>query len=292
MLVGSCVGRKVRESQQTVTFPGRMGAAWRRHWPHYIAEALGLAFFICCASLLTVLLEHPVSPVRQALPNEVPRRGLLGAAMVFVVATIVYNPWGKRSGAHINPAVTLAFWQLGKVRLPDAVWYVVAQLVGAIAAAQLMALVLGPLYAHPAVKHAVTQPMPKPGGEALAFAAEFSISFLLMLVMLWSLHSAKLKKLTGWLLGGLIALYILIETPYSGMSLNPARSLGTALAANSYHGLWLYWVAPPLAMWLATVLFRRFYHGEALDCAVLAGCGPGTSSPHSPDDEPPQYPDE
>lgn len=282
----------MREHQQTVTFSGRMRAAWRRHWPHYVAEALGLAFFISCASLLTVLLEHPASPVRQALSNEVLRRGLLGVAMLFVVVTIVYNPWGKRSGAHINPAVTLAFWQLGKVRLPDAVWYVVAQLVGAVAAAQLMALVLGPLYAHPAVKHAVTQPMPKPGGEMLAFAAEFGISFLLMLVMLWALHSTKLKKLTGWLLGGLIALYILVETPYSGMSLNPARSLGTALVANSYDGLWLYWVAPPLAMWLATVLFRRFYHGEDLDCAILAGCGPGTSSPHSPEDEPPQYPDE
>ena len=280
------------ETQQTIAFSGRLAAAWRRHWPHYVAEALGLAFFISCASLLTVLLEHPASPVRQALPDSVLRRGLLGAAMLLVVASIVYNPWGKRSGAHINPAVTLAFWQLGKVRLPDAVWYVVAQFAGAVMAAQLMSLVLGPLYAHPAVKHAVTQPMPKPGGEALAFTAEFVISFLLMLLMLSALHSRKLKKLTGWLLGVLIAIYILVETPYSGMSLNPARSFGTALAANSYRGLWLYWVAPPLAMWLATVLFRRFYHGEDLDCAILAGCGPGTSSPHSPETEPPHYPDE
>ncbi|HEX8425590.1 MAG TPA: aquaporin [Hymenobacter sp.] len=275
-----------------MTFTGRMAAAWRRHWSHYVAEAFGLAFFISCASLLTVLLEHPASPVRQALPDSTLRRGLLGMAMLLVVVAIVYNPWGKRSGAHINPAVTLAFWQLGKMRLPDALWYVLAQVVGAILAAQLMALVLGPLYAHPAVKYAVTEPMPKPGGEALAFAAEFVISFILMLVMLGCLHSSKLKKLTGWLLGALIALYILFESPYSGMSLNPARSLGTALAARSYHGLWLYWVAPPLAMWLATVLFRHFYHGEALDCAVLAGCGPGTTSPHSPEAEPPQYPDE
>lgn len=242
---------------------------------------------------MTVLLEHPSSVVHQALPDsKLLRRGVLGAVMWLVLVAIVYNPWGKRSGAHINPAVTLAFWQLGKMRAADAVWYVLAQIAGAIGAAQLMSVVLGPLYAHPSVKYAVTQPMPKPGGELLAFAAEFVISFVLMGVLLKALHSSKLKEAAGWILGGLVAVYILVETPYSGMSLNPARSLGTAVAAGNYQGLWLYWVAPPLAMWLATVLFRRFYHGEALDCAVLAGCGPGTSSPHSPDEEPPQYPDE
>ncbi|MBC8083090.1 MAG: aquaporin [Hymenobacter sp.] len=256
-----------------------------------MAEALGLAFFVTCASLFTVLLEHPASPVRQALPNSaVLRRGFLGVGMGLVIVSFVYSPWGKRSGAHINPAVTLAFWQLGKMRTPDAVWYALAQVAGAIAGAQLMVLVLGKFYAHPAVKYVITQPKPQLGGELLAFAAEFVISFCSMLLLLSALHSRKLKKLAGWLLGALLAFYIVVETPYSGMSLNPARSLGTAIAAGDYRGLWLYWVAPPLAMWLATVLFRRFYYGEPLECAVLAGCGPGISSSHSPDTAPPQYP--
>lgn len=275
-----------------MSLPKQLGRAWHQHWPHYVAEALGLAFFVSCAGCLTILIEHPASAVHQLLPDsEVLRRAVLGAGMLAVVVTIVYSPWGKGSGAHINPAVTLAFWQLGKLRTPDAIWYVLAQLVGAVGAAQLMGVVLGEWYAHPAVKHTVTVPMPHPNGGLIAFAAEFVISGLLMLVLLGALHSTQLKTKAGWLLGALIMVYIIVETPFSGMSLNPARSLSTAVVANEYHGLWVYWVAPPLAMWLATVLFRHFYHGENLDCAILAGCGPGTSSPHSPDEEPPHYPD-
>jgi aquaporin Z len=267
--------------------------AFRRHWSHYVAEALGIAFFVTCAGLLTTLLEHPVSPVRQALQtNDTARHWLMGLAMGLVIVLIVYSPWGKKSGAHINPAVTLAFWQLGKIRTPDAIWYVLGQVAGAIGAAQLLKLVLGKLYAHPTVNYTVTQPVPLPRGELLAFAGEFVISFILMLVLLLALHSKKLKTITGWMIGVLLALYIVYETPYSGMSLNPARTLGSAVAAGKYHGLWVYWVAPSLATWLATVLFRRFYHGEDLECAILAGCGPSPSSPHSSGEEPPQYPDE
>lgn len=274
-------------------FFSQLRSAFCRHWAHYVAEAAGIAFFMTCAALLTTLLEHPASPVRQALQtNDGARHWLMGAGMGLVIVVIVYSPWGKQSGAHINPAVTLAFWQLGKIRTADAVWYVLGQVAGAVITGQLLKLVLGQLYAHPTVNYTVTQPVPLPRGELLAFAGEFVISFILMLVMLAALHSKQLKGLTGWLIGLLLMLYIVCETPYSGMSLNPARTLGSAVAAQRYQGLWLYWVAPVLAMWLATVLFRRLYHGEDLQCAILAGCGPGPSSPHTPGEEPPQYPDE
>ncbi|SNR51958.1 MIP/aquaporin family protein [Hymenobacter mucosus] len=276
-----------------MSFAGRFFAALPRHWAHYLAEAAGLAFFVTCAGLLTVLVEHPNSPLASYVPTApLLRRAMLGGAMVLVIVSIVYSPWGKRSGAHINPAVTLAFWQLGKVSTPDAVWYVLAQMTGGIGAALLLRTVLGEWYAHPAVDFTVTQPKTTAMGPELAFLAEFGISFLLMLVLLMTLHSERFKKLTGWFLGGLLAVYITFESPLSGMSLNPARSLATALAADSYNGLWVYFAAPPLAMWLATVLFRRFYHGEDLDCAILAGCGPGTSSPFTAGEEPPHYPDE
>lgn len=275
----------MRDFLRAAPWVGRMATAWRRHWPYYTVEAVELAVFISCASVLAVVVEHPASPVRQALGGATTRRAVQGILMGLVVVGTVYSPWGKRSGAYMNPALTLAFWQMGKISGPDAIWYSLAQVAGAIGAAQFWALVLGTWYAHPVVHYATTKPLPRPGGELLAFAAEFVISFLLIVVVLGTLHCQKLKKRTGWVLGGLIACYIIVEAPLSGMSLNPARSLGPALVAGDYHGLWLYCVAPPLAMWLATVLFRRFYQGNSLACAALAGCGPDAMVPHYPQAE-------
>ena len=157
-----------------------------------------------------------------------------------------------------------------------------AQVTGAITAGQLMVLVLGRFYAHPSVHYATTKPMPQPLGEATAFGAEFIISFLLMLLLLWALQNRKVRNKTGWLTGGLIALYIVIESPYSVMSLNPARTLGTAVAANDYQSVWLYWVAPPAAMWLAAILFRYVAHRKTRMGFGLTDSDPETLLPSYP----------
>lgn len=259
-----------------------MAAGWRRHWPYYVTEAVGLAYFVSCASIVAVLLEHPISPVRQAIGPAVLRRVVQGVVMGLVIVSIAYSPWGKRSGAHINPAVTFAFWRLGSISLVDALWYVMAQVSGAIAAGQLMILVLGRFYTHPSVRYAMTKPMPQRLGETVAFGAEFVISFLMMLLLLWALQNKKVRNKTGWLIGGLIALYIVIESPYSGMSLNPARTLGTAVAADDYQGVWLYWVAPPAAMWLAAILFRYFAHRKNQMDVGLADYRPDALLPSYP----------
>ena len=87
--------------------------------------------FMAGASVLTTLLEYPGSPLHQAVPARGWRLVILGVGMGFVVAGIVYSPWGKRSGAHINPSVTWAFFRLGKIKVWDAVFYTAAQFVGA-----------------------------------------------------------------------------------------------------------------------------------------------------------------
>ncbi|KAA9333111.1 aquaporin family protein [Hymenobacter busanensis] len=273
-----------------MTLLTRLQVAARRHWPHYVAEAAGLAFFVACASLLTVLLEHPSSGVRQALAlHPLGRRALMGVGMGFVIVAVVYSPWGKRSGAHINPAVTLGFWQLGKISTADALWYVAAQTVGGTAAAWALNAFLHQWLAHPAIGYNQTLPPPGPNGWWLALGAEALISFVLMLVLLWALHSARFKTYTGWLVGVLLAVYIVVETPYSGMSLNPARSLATALVAGNLHHYWIYVAGPCAGTWLATVLFLRWHHGQSLACAILAGCEAAANSPHAT--EPPHYPD-
>lgn len=100
-----------------------------------------------CASLLTVVLEHPASPVHQALVAQgagpVLRRVPMGVGMGLVLVVLAYIPWSKRSGAHINPAVALAFWHLGRIRRADALWYGLAHTTGSLATVLLLKVPLG-----------------------------------------------------------------------------------------------------------------------------------------------------
>ena len=151
--------------------------------------------------------------------------------------------------------MTWAFYRHGKIGGWDAVGYTAAQVVGAVGAALVLREVLGAPFAHPAVDFVVTKP--GPGGPAVAFAAEFAISFVLMLVVLVATESRRLEGAVGWIVGGLLMVYVVVETPLSGMSLNPARSLGTAVAAGASPALWVYLVAPTLAMGAAVEVYVR-----------------------------------
>ena len=136
-----------------------MRDAWRRHWPEYLIEASSLALFMISACLVVALLEHPASPVRQAIGNAGLRRMLIGLAMGATAIAIIYSPWGKRSGAHLNPAVTLTFFRLGRIEPWDAAWYVLAQFAGGVAGVVAATWVAGMnVIADPAVNHVVTHP--------------------------------------------------------------------------------------------------------------------------------------
>ncbi|HXG82842.1 MAG TPA: aquaporin, partial [Pyrinomonadaceae bacterium] len=146
--------------------------------------------------------------------------------------------------------------RLGKINFANAVFYTLAQFVGAIAAAQLLKALLGEWFAHPLVGYGVTKPMP-PHDSMSAFVAEFIISFVLMFVLLVVISSKRLEKYAAPVSGVLIALYLIFELPFSGMSLNPARSFAAAFAANKWEHLWIYFVAPPVAMLLAAEIYAR-----------------------------------
>ena len=266
-----------------------MRAALRRHWTYYLTEAAGVAVFLVFTGVGSVLLNHPDFPLRAWLgESELLRRSVLAVGVGLVVAGLTYSPWGQRSGAHINPAVTLAFWHLGSLRGADAVWYVLAQCAGGAATGALLSRLLHPWYGHPDVNFNLTEP--GPAGAAVALLAEVVISGVLMWVLLYALHSERLRPYTGWLVGALLAVFVAFEAPLSGMSVNPARSLGTAVGAGDFEHLWIYWLAPIPAMWLAAVLFQRLYQGAPLPCAVLAGCA--TRPEHGPlASSPPQFPD-
>ncbi len=222
-------------------------------------EATGLAGFVLGAGVLTIFLEHPDFPVMKGAfggeENAIWRRVPLGILMGAYIALVIYL-FGEKSGAHINPATTWTFFRLGKIDTANVVFYTLAQFAGAIAAAQLLKATLGEWFAHPLVGFGVTKPMP-PHDSVSAFVAEFIISFVLMFVVLIIISSKSLEKYAAPASGVLIALYLIFELPFSGMSLNPARSFAAALAADKWEHLWIYFVAPPLAMLLAAEIYAR-----------------------------------
>src|SRR3989337_2778610 len=193
----------------------------RNHWPEYLMEASGLGIFMVSASLFTILREHRGSPVHMAINDPFLRRFMIGVAMGLTAIAIIYSPWGKQSGAHINPSVTFTFFRLGKVKFWDASFYIIAQFVGAVIGVLIASTLMGQLISHPAVNYVAT--VPGMVGNGIAFIAKLIISFILMFVILIVSNANDIARYTGLFAGVLVAVYISLEAPISGMSMNPAR---------------------------------------------------------------------
>lgn len=242
-------------------------AGFRAHWPIYCMEAIELAVFMLSACGFSILLFHPDSAVVKHLPSPAIRRALLGVAMGATAAGIMQSPLGKRSGAHFNPAVTLAFLWLGKITSTDATFYVVAQFLGGCAGVLLSSVLFGHALADPSVAYAVT--VPGKYGNASAFFAEVFMAFLLIAVILRVMNHRLLHSYTPLFAGVLIALYVFLFAPVSGFSINPARTVGSAVVASVWTAVWIYFCAPILGMILAAEQYIRVRGVDAVFCAKL-----------------------
>lgn len=227
----------------------------KNNWQFYIMEALAIAGFVLSAGFTTMFLEHPDSPIAQTdlAAHPLLKSIILGLVMgiyIFLIALTV----GKLSGAHANPMLTWAFFRIKKISFANFCAYCAAQFTGAIAAILLLNLTFGKFFEHPLINYSLTKPKP---GHSLgaAFLAELIISFIFVGTTLLVLSSKKLEKYNALIAGLLIALFLIIELPYSGMSMNPARSFASALVAWKWEEIWVYFVAPIIAMLLATELF-------------------------------------
>ena len=241
--------------------------ALTRHWPEYLMEAAGLGLFMISACLFAALLEHPASPIRRAIADPLLRRILMGLVMGLTAVAIIYSPWGMQSGAHINPAVTLTFLRLGKIHTWDGVFYILLQFAGGLIGILLASALLGHWISEPSVNYVAT--VPGMGGPFVALLAEFVISFGLMAVILITSNTEKLARFTGLFAGGLVATYITVEAPFSGMSMNPARTLASAVPSHILTPLWIYFTAPPLGMLLAAEAYVRAKGARGVLCAKL-----------------------
>lgn len=239
----------------------------RLHWPEYLMEGGESAAYLFSACVFATVLWHPASPIQRYVPGDVVRRMLMGLAMGATMMAIVVSPWGKQSGAHFNPAVTVTFFRLGKVTPWDALFYCISQLNGALVGVALASLLLRGAPSHHAVRYAAT--LPGIYGDRIAFIAELLISFLLMSAILFTSNHQALAPYTHYLAAILAAVYIAFESPLSGMSTNPARTLGPALCGRYWHALWVYFVAPPLGMLVAAEAFLWVGKSEQPHCAKI-----------------------
>jgi len=239
----------------------------RLHWPEYVMELIEMGLYLFFTCIFATLLQHPASPIRHLLPNNLVRRACLGISVGATIAAIVLTPWGKQSGGHINPAMTFTFYRLGKVKFWDAIFYGAAQFAGATAGVAIASSLLRGAPGNPTIRYAAT--LPGVYGAGVAFIAEVAISFALMLVVLLAANHTTLSRYTPYFVGALYAIFITLETPLSGMSMNPARSFGSAIRGSYWNALWVYFLAPTLGMLVAAEFFLLVRGDIGPSCAKL-----------------------
>jgi aquaporin Z len=232
----------------------------------YAQEAAGLGIFMLAACLGAAALEAPGSVLHRALTDPFLRRVIMGLLMGLTACCLIYSPMGRNSGAHYNPAVTFCFWRLKKIGGRDAMAYVVAQCIGGLLGVCLAWLLLGSSLTLPQVHFIVTRP--GHWGFGAAFVAELTETFVLMSAILLSLNNARSRPYTGLIAAAILSAEVALFSPLSGTSLNPARTLASALPSGDFTGWWIYLTAPILGMSLATEMVRRFlrweHHGKGL----------------------------
>jgi aquaporin Z len=256
-----------------------LGRARERLLVYAIDGAL-LGLFMISACVSVVIFEHPASPVRAAIESALARRVSIGVAMGLTALGLIYSGWGKRSGAFMNPAMVLCFVRLGKLSAGDAAGYVAAQFAGSALGVLLAATALPGFVSAPSVNYVVTLPQ---GGAARAFAVEFALAFVMVSAVITLNRSRSWAPYTGACAAVLVALFISVAAPISGMSINPARSFGSALWAHVWSGFWIYLLAPLFGMLGGVELQRlltkrherlcgKLNHDETVACYVRCEC--------------------
>jgi aquaporin Z len=271
--VSACSRR--RSTTRTTRSPSPRPAHAGFHWRTWGAEAAGTALMVLAILLAASLALGKGSPVAEALPGPGARFLVLGALVAPCVALIAVSPLGRLSGAHINPAVTLGFWALGRVGRHDLAGYIGAQLLGGLAGALAARLVLPESLAD-SIGGAVTHPTVS---TAAAVALEAGMTALLLGVVFGFVSSERLARRTPLVLLPLLTGIIWLGSPWTGASLNPARSEGPALAFGDLTDLWLYLAAPSAAGLALGFLWRglsrrpltgKLFHDPRYPCSLAS----------------------
>lgn len=221
--------------------------------PLFIAELIGTALLLTVGLSVVIFNWSDGSPVAEWIPSVGLRRLLTGFLFGTTGCLITLSPVGKISGAHINPAMSVAFWLRGKMKTHALVGYVIAQLIGA-------AIGCLPLLLWGEQGRSVQFGMTLPGAAGLpsALIGELLTTMALIITVFVFVGSPKLRHFTPYTIPFLYGFMVWAETVYSGCSTNPARSFGPALINLNFNQYWIYVAAPLTAAVLVVGLFRLF----------------------------------
>jgi aquaporin Z len=279
--------RKTPAVKQSREIPGEARATEKAHctepvpWHSYAAELGGTFFMVAWGLSAVVFMMSASSPMNSLVPAYRVRLLLTGILFAAGGTLVVYSPLGQRSGGHLNPAVSLTFWMLGKMGGRDMALYSTAQLLGGLAGAGFVKILWGEWAA--SVNAGVTMPAPwiSPPGAA---GVELLITGSLLWVILYFVSHPTLHRWTGFAAGAWVAFLVFAEAPVTGTSLNPARSLGPAVVMDDYRDLWVYFLGPlggaaavallwrpAIAAGMRSVFCAKLFHTDRYRCH-LADC--------------------
>ncbi len=206
----------------------------------FIAECIGTFALVFCGTGAIVI--NDVSDGMVTHPGVAITFGLIVMVMIYA--------FRSTSGAHINPAVTLAFSLTDRFDRKQVIGYIVAQIIGAFIASFLLRLLFP--------EH-LTLGMTVPSGSWYqTFILEIILTFLLMIVILFVSQNRSIDHFTGLAVGGTVLLEALFAGPITGASMNPARSISPAVVSGQIDALWIYLLAPVIGACLASFTWRGF----------------------------------
>jgi len=230
-------------------------------------EAAELGVLMFCICLFGTTLYSSVSPVNRLDLSTKEKAFLMGVAVALTTFLIIRSPFGRRTGAHFNPAITLTYFYLRLVHRWDTFNYVMSQFLGGLAGVFAARLILGRKLEDPPVRYVIT--VPGVHGQLIAFLAEFVLSGILFGVVLFASNRWPLARFSPFFVALVTIFYYVLCPAISGYSVNPARSLSSAMFAQIWQGIWVYFASPCLGMLAAAATYVRGLGPKHVYCAKV-----------------------
>ena len=233
----------------------------------YASEFLGTAILMIGGISAISFSFGEQSQLATLIPNQTLKLALAGAGFGLGVLVVVYSALGHTSGGHLNPALTIAFWIQRKIETRQLIPYITCQCLGSLTGTWLVATLIPNLSS--SVGHGVTSVATTiTTGVAILLEALLTMAFIMMIFWMTSCHNRA--RYTGLCVFLFLVIFVPLEAPLTGTSINPARSIGPAIYANNYADLAIY-IFGPLMGATAGSFIARYILNHQPKCKRVCG---------------------